>query len=134
MIDTFIWREYTKQQLVDNFCRHLNKYKKREFLPYNCIGVYLIYNKKRELLYIGSTFNMRERIRGHIRGSANTKRFSEEMHIVKIIKEDSFSSFRKKYKLPPLITCLYSRKNSLLDIEHFLIKKLMPKHNLQSIN
>lgn len=77
-------------------------------------GLYLLLNVRKELLYIGWSIRLSERVGSHFRGSGNTHYFSKEIHSAILIF--SIDMFRGDHP-------------DCRDIEHYLIDKLKPKYN-----
>ena len=102
-------------------CQEYNKKYKKNII-YSFIGenrgLYFLYNKYEELLYIGYARNLDLRLTEHLFGKTNTKNFQKEIDHFKLLGEENFDLFREKY-----IDCL--------DIEFYLINKLNPKYNIR---
>ena len=85
-------------------------------IPHFKRGVYLFYDNKDKLIYIGSTTYLRERIMSHLRGEQHLTKFFKEITTIKILLSKSFDTFRENN-----IDCH--------DIEYYLINELNPKYN-----
>ncbi|WP_164491799.1 GIY-YIG nuclease family protein [Staphylospora marina] len=85
-------------------------------------GLYFFYNASGELLYLGWSRYLTDRIRQHLKGnSRNTKHFIHEVTEVRILWAESFDEFRKRYP-------------DCVDIEYYLIHHLNPKYNASRPN
>lgn len=55
-----------------------------EMLVRNAAGVYLLYDKKGSLLYVGKSGNLRKRLLSHVRGHGASSRFFREIHDIQV--------------------------------------------------
>ncbi|PRZ12669.1 GIY-YIG catalytic domain-containing protein [Laceyella sacchari] len=88
-------------------------------LSHSISGLYFFYNDTGNLLYIGWSSDLTKRVRTHLKGNANTKRFIAEVAEVRLLFADSFDAFREQYP-----ECCEG-----VDIEYYLIEKMSPKYN-----
>jgi hypothetical protein len=58
-------------------------------IPDRCGGVYLLYTKDMELLYVGRSVNLKSRLYSHVKGKTHTKDFFTLIAKIGIIKEQS---------------------------------------------
>lgn len=79
-------------------------------------GLYFLFNKADDLIYIGWACYLPNRLNGHVTGNSNTSFFSKEVHMIRIIYSESFDKFREKHP-------------ACNDIEFYLIDKLKPEYN-----
>lgn len=81
-------------------------------------GLYFFYNSSGELLYIGWSQHLTNRINHHLKGnSKQTKHFIHEVSEIRILLEESFDEFKKRYP-------------DCIDIEYYLIHHMNPKYNI----
>jgi excinuclease UvrABC nuclease subunit len=80
-------------------------------------GLYLLYNKYEELLYIGYASYLSERLASHLFSKTNTHYFQEEIDHFRLLGSKEIDNFRDKY-------------SNCRDIEYYLIDKLNPKYNI----
>lgn len=103
---------FSNTQINDNDYKSLYKQLSKSFkrLEEDCqdkiIGIYLIYNDNKEIMYIGQSKNIASRLTTHIRGK-----------------------YRNAYKIS-VINLDYLESNYLDSIERFLITKLKPIDNI----
>lgn len=117
MIDEFISKEF----LLSEYRGKVKIFQGNAFLRRgrnNEGGLYFMYSKYSELLYIGYSNNLGARINTHSTSSSNTSHFINNVHYIKIMYSTEFDWFRDVYK-------------DCIDIEHFLINKLNPSQNKQ---
>ncbi|NNU94691.1 hypothetical protein ETC01_16330 [Geobacillus sp. NFOSA3] len=90
----------------------MSEFYKKEFInniPYGLGGIYFIYNKKKELLYIGQSNNLRVRLQTHFNGNSHVHNSNEFYYFKYHEVQDIFE--RDIY-------------------ETYYIAKFCPKHNL----
>ena len=104
-----------KNILVSEYNEAKSKLQGAKLLTHNW-GLYFFYDINDRLLYIGWARGFSNRIGNHLRGNSNTKKFTTDIHRVKLMNQDKFDSFRNKYK-------------DCLDIEYYLISKMKPLYN-----
>ncbi len=84
----------------------------------NIMGVYMIYNDKKELLYIGNTNNF------HVRFSTNLKGEKTHTLVRKLIKNEMFSDRYGVFEYLKNLCCMRievcTNKRELQALEHFL--------------
>jgi len=80
-------------------------------------GLFFLYSKNNNLLYIGWSINIRGNIKEYIMGRAsNVKKFRSDIYAVKILYYHSFDAFRDTHQ-------------DCNDIQFYLIDKLNPRFN-----
>ncbi|ARK24160.1 hypothetical protein SporoP37_05315 [Sporosarcina sp. P37] len=90
----------------------IKEIRKRSAIPVQANGIYRLYDRKGNLLYIGRSSKVLTRVIDHMAGkSGNTRRFSEEIERAEI------------YLLP-----FYS-KYEIDNLEQYLIDLFNPKYN-----
>jgi predicted GIY-YIG superfamily endonuclease len=121
MINEFISKEF----LLSEYRSKVKIFQGNKFLRrgLNCEGgwyceggLYFMYSKYSELLYIGYSNNLGARINSHSTSSSNTSHFINDVYYIKIMYSTEFDWFRSIYK-------------DCIDIEHYLINKLNPTQN-----
>jgi excinuclease UvrABC nuclease subunit len=105
----------------------LNDYKIKKFprndLLLNETGLYFLYDINDNLLYIGYSRWIRQRIKSHLNGNTNTKNFYKKIKFIHInydYNNDCFNHLRVKYNLKEGV-----------DIEVYLINYYKPKYNVR---
>lgn len=108
----------TNTVFVDEYREAVKRYKGAALLGREG-GLYFLYDKNMELLYIGWTNSgFYSRIPNHVNGASNAVHFYKDIHYIRMISEKNTELIREDCK-------------GILDIEHYMIKKLNPKHNKQ---
>lgn len=102
-------------KLIDNYqkvYKFENTYLKEDIglIPKNKSGIYIIYNKKTEIVYVGQAVDLKSRLTGHFNGVTHTNDYYEEFHAVSII--------------------LVKNEDLLNSVEKDVIKTLKPKYNV----
>jgi len=106
--------EYDSEYNVDDF--------KKLYHPpieHNCRGLYFLFQNN-ILLYIGYSVHLHERIKSHLRGETNTRRFYQKINSIKFIFDESIDNLREQLGLV-----------GQCDIEYYLINKIKPKYNIK---
>lgn len=82
-------------------------------------GLYRLYNKNGELLYIGwSKSGLADRIREHVKGRGNnSEEFYKEIHTILVTDAEHLQE-------------ILSHIKKAKDIEKYMVRKLNPKHNV----
>ena len=111
-------QQINRQDLINDFIGFPNKKNKRKI--YNGFGLYFLFSHDQDLIYIGYSHNVRNRLKRHIDGNTNTKRFSNEIEFIHIYPDEEFDEIRNNFKI-----------NDGVDIEFFLIKYFNPKYNIK---
>ena len=108
-------QQLSKQDIINDFIGYSRNRK-----IYNGFGLYFLFDKNYNLLYIGYSHNVRNRIKKHIDGNTNSKYFYNEINYVHIYPDNEFDELRNTFKI---------KENT--DIEFFLIKYFNPKYNIR---
>lgn len=111
MIDSFVTRKVSSIEFKEPYRRS------KIYSLAGCDrGLYFLYNKYEELLYIGYSSYLDQRLSLHLFHKTNTKHFQSEIDHFKILSDNKIDDFRNKY-------------TDCQDIEFYLIDKLKPKYN-----
>jgi hypothetical protein len=70
------------------FSLHINV-KNLERIPYGIGGLYTLYDKDFNIIYIGKSVNIFDRVRGHVCGKTHTKYFHKEISYICFFHTDS---------------------------------------------
>ena len=117
-------QEYKYYNKENNKYHHTSKLKKKNIIKTNKSGVYLFYNDKKEVVYIGKTINcLKQRIHHHIINGIkeyliNTGDFSESFRLYK----------RDRYKY---LSFIKANEGDVHFIESYLINKYKPCYNIE---
>ena len=122
LIDLDYYKKYNEE--YNYLIKRDRKNKKESIIPLNTSGIYLFYNKEKEIVYIGKTKNcIKQRVHHHIINTIsdyviNRGDFEENFRLYK----------RDKYKY---LAYIRVDKNSIHFVESFLINKYNPIYNLE---